>query len=623
MSSDHSIELRPINRLLYDDEGKPARYFIPAYQRGYRWTENQVEQLLNDIWEFVQESDDNNRGAFYCLQPLVVRRMSDGRVEVVDGQQRLTTLFLLLSSQRELLEALRKKPFMIEYQTRYTSFFLDKIDTDRRNENADFFHICQAKDAIARWFERRDGLLDLKLIQHLLNPDEASRNVRVIWYELAKDDDAVAAFTRLNVGKIPLTEAELVRALFLRRAIKDDHRGGLSLRIANEWDQIEKRLQDDAFWYFLQNESGQGIIRIGLILQLVVAMAPQLANKTESGSPCPIFDYFSECIKRNGAEYEWDYARSVFLSLQEWFENRTLFHTIGFMLNYGGGRNTNVMKALIRKSQDLSKREFGKFIGRQIFVHLFGRGLKATSGNVVREEIREECDRIHYGRHSGKIRDVLLLFNLTTLLEDARSNIRFQFDSFKREHWDIEHIRSVSDSRPVTTREQDGWLRQCLVYLRGVAGSTQNEGDEAEDRKPTEAEEARRLSDRITLYLEARQDSRPKLPEDFERIDRDLLRYFREENTPPDHGLGNLTLLDSATNRSYKNAVFAVKRHTLLQHDKSGIFVPLCTRNVFLKAYSREAGGVLLWSANDAQAYRDRIVETLSAFFERLELPAS
>ena len=57
----------------------------------------------------------------------------------------------------------------------------------------------------------------LKLLQHLLNDDETGRNVKVIWFQLADNDNPVDAFTRRDVGKIPLTNHELVRALFLKR----------------------------------------------------------------------------------------------------------------------------------------------------------------------------------------------------------------------------------------------------------------------------------------------------------------------------------------------------------------------------------------------------------------------
>ena len=197
-----AIDLRSVNRLLVDEEGAPAKYWIPAYQRGYRWTRLQVTQLLDDIWDFIQASEEKRRTSFYCLQPLVVRKLGDGRYEVVDGQQRLTSLFILLSHKKDILALLGKKLFRIDFETRDPAF-LAEIDLDRSDENVDFHHICEAWRAIDVWMEGRDPMHALKLLQHLLNDDEAGRNVKVIWYQLAPGDDPVAAFTRLNVGKIP------------------------------------------------------------------------------------------------------------------------------------------------------------------------------------------------------------------------------------------------------------------------------------------------------------------------------------------------------------------------------------------------------------------------------------
>ncbi|MCY3687817.1 MAG: DUF262 domain-containing protein, partial [Gammaproteobacteria bacterium] len=176
-----SLELRSVNRLLVDENGAPARYWIPAYQRGYRWNQQQVKQLLDDVWDFIQTGE----GEFYCLQPLVVKQWDDGRFEVVDGQQRLTTIYVLLVLDRlkAIVEMARKQPFTIEYETRDGSF-LKNIDCIRADENIDFHYICEARQAIEDWLHSRDGSHALKLMQHLLADDEADRNVRVIWYEL-------------------------------------------------------------------------------------------------------------------------------------------------------------------------------------------------------------------------------------------------------------------------------------------------------------------------------------------------------------------------------------------------------------------------------------------------------
>ena len=66
-------------------------FFVEDYQRGYKWSVQQVVDLLTDINEFEEKGD------FYCLQPLALIDMGDNKYEVIDGQQRLSTLFIILS----------------------------------------------------------------------------------------------------------------------------------------------------------------------------------------------------------------------------------------------------------------------------------------------------------------------------------------------------------------------------------------------------------------------------------------------------------------------------------------------------------------------------------------------
>ena len=91
---------REIDRLtILTGEGKTlfseagARYAIPRYQRAYAWEEKEIEQLIDDI------CDDNDPKRDYYIGSLIVarRKAGDGvEYEVIDGQQRLTTIYLLL-----------------------------------------------------------------------------------------------------------------------------------------------------------------------------------------------------------------------------------------------------------------------------------------------------------------------------------------------------------------------------------------------------------------------------------------------------------------------------------------------------------------------------------------------
>lgn len=582
------IQLRPVSALLTDAAGQPARYWIPAYQRGYRWTPLQVTQLLDDIWEFIQDSEGKPRQAFYCLQPLVIKARPEGDYEVVDGQQRLTTLYILLTYLGDMVKMLGKMRFQLRFETRGEANepFLANIDLARAGENVDFFHICDAYRAIEQWFSGRDGMHGLKLLQHVLNDDEAGRNVKVIWFELAPKDDPVAAFTRLNVGKIPLSNDELIRALFLRKAAAGDEGSGLALRIAYEWDQLEKALQRDAFWYFLSNTPAQGSNRIGLLFDLVAGSGMSELLKQDNYG---VFHVFNERLKATPAAAEWLAVKQTFMALEEWYEDRELFHVVGFLIQQG-----ETLSALLMESVNRRKAEFAGELRRRAFTRAIGGDLAVLENGDLSLRIRERCEGISYAHDAEAIRTLLLLFNLATLLENPRSNLRFQFDSFKRENWDIEHVRAVVARRPERHNERVEWLGHCRGYLQ-----TRDDGQ--------------MLVQKIEEFVGLSQ--RDAVDDLFDPLYEEVLTYFHESGEGDENGLSNLTLLDRSTNRSYKNAVFAVKRQKLLELDQSGIFVPLCTRNVFLKCYSPQVDNVMFWSSDDANAYGEVIVETLNRFF--------
>ena len=79
-----------------------------------------------------------------------------------------------------------------------------------------------------------------------------------------------------------------------------------------------------------------------------------------------------------------------------------------------------------------------------------------------------------------------------------------------------------------------------------------------------------------------------------------------------DNTLQNLCLLDRGTNRSYKNDSFKEKRRKIIEREKQGIFVPTCTKNVFMKFYSEKLIDLELWNeTRDRIPYFNSINETL------------
>ena len=135
--------------------------------------------------------------------------------------------------------------------------FLETIDLARAEENVDFFHICQAYWAVEGWVQNRDPCTSSSYCNTCSTTTKRARRESHL-VQLADGDNPVDAFTRLNVGKIPLTNDELIRALFLKRSGPEDSESeGTQFGIAYEWDLLEKALQCDTFSYFLSNQKGR------------------------------------------------------------------------------------------------------------------------------------------------------------------------------------------------------------------------------------------------------------------------------------------------------------------------------------------------------------------------------
>src|SRR5574344_879264 len=76
--------------------GKKNPFVIPEYQRPYAWTDDQVETLFEDLWDFTSTRGGTEQDGSYFLGSIVSYQNENGEQEIIDGQQRITSLFLLL-----------------------------------------------------------------------------------------------------------------------------------------------------------------------------------------------------------------------------------------------------------------------------------------------------------------------------------------------------------------------------------------------------------------------------------------------------------------------------------------------------------------------------------------------
>ena len=364
-------------------------------------------------------------------------------------------------------------------------------------------------------------------------------------------------------------------------------------KIAHEWDEIEKALQNDSFWEFL-NKIGKAQNRIGFLFELVArseGIPPEFAQAQN-----PVFLAFSKklSVENVNHEKEWLTIKEQFMRLEEWYENRLLYHLVGFLIHEGVSLNE-----ISQLGEDCTKSDFHLRLRRRIFAETIGGTLPPDSNrDAIRTQVATKIQDLDYESDRKRILSVLLLFNVATLHENPKSNHRFQFDNFKKQSWNIEHIRSIASDPPENHSSRIEWFDLCAQYL------CTRQGNNATMEKDLLAE----IKGFKTLDKEAAATH-------FEPLYKKLLQYFNEDGeAEADHGIANLALLDEGTNKSYKNAPFAVKRDCLLTRDQAGLFVPLCTRNVFMKCYNRRANNLMFWSAEDRTAYEDGMIETVTHF---------
>lgn len=552
----NAIELKKIGELV------SFHFFIPSYQRGYRWTKQQVEDLLNDIDAFSpKEVKGTDEETWYCLQPIVVKPRGD-EWEVIDGQQRLTTIYLILYClNSRYVESERNPLFSLQYETRpdsarYLQTKLGELQADI--SNIDYYYISQAYHAIKEWFGSKGTGFNRNKFESKFN-----HATKVIWYE-SHSGDAIDIFTRINMGKIPLTEAELIKALFLNSsnfAIKEEEELRLKqLEIATEWDKIEYTLQDDAFWYFINEGENKLATRIEFIFRLMHDLDRDQTQDEHDENI--IFRFFYEKLKDHTEKQihdNWQAIKQFFQTIEEWYLDRELYHKIGFLITTGTS-----LKTIFDLKTDLSKSAFKKALDKEI------------GGKI------EAPENLTY--HDSRVRNVLLLHNIQTLLNNEEETNRFPFDRFKKENWDVEHISAIAEKMPAQETHRKDWLAEAVTYVKDPV-----------------------LKERMLQY--DRKDN-------FESLFLAVLAEFKDqEEQDQTHDICNLTLLDAGTNRGYKDAVFPVKRAFLIDREKEGTFIPISTRNVFMKYYSRQVGQMTFWGKEDKAAYKADLAATLSIYY--------
>lgn len=617
-------------------------FYIANYQRGYRWGKDEVEALLNDIYE-VYKKDDNEQK--YCLQPLVVKKKErvkytyalknliektkniengdeflDSSYELLDGQQRLTTLWLILSELKEVAQDKRNYHIYYELLRPVDKAFIDK-----------------AIRIISEWLSKKEKQ-DSKFNKIAFWQTICER-LTFVWYEVADkrnlkdnvvDNGSEELFRKINKGKIELTNAELFKAMLLNgEGATEQYKSKLE-QIAFEWDKIEQSLSNDDFWYFLFGNAEEELTRIDYILE-VYAKGVEASEKYDSSKDRYSFlvvqaqlenelENLSKSEKNNGQARRkivfdiWLNIVNVHDKLYSWYQDNELYHNIGFLVACEGKRRavaSEVVVDLYKKNKDASIKDLQDYVKQKIYDKLIVKSKDKQNRPVEFYDL----DEVDYHSDKQYIRSFLLYSNIYPLLQCSES--RFPFKEYYKEHWDIEHINPQTPN--IKIEDTVSWIEP---FIRDKYGKTVDDESIEKCKKEIERELKRNYDVILRLLKQEikKQDDEKAIVDRLKPLQEKWASYIKSETeAEKNQKIGNLVLLDDSSNRGYQNALFNQKRCWIVSRDERGEFVMLQTRRVFLKFYSLTPDYLYEWTDDDAKAYQSDLKRIFSNIKQDIE----
>jgi hypothetical protein len=584
------------------DEHKVSGYYIGPYQRGYKWKSktihDQVSVLLSDLYDAFLKKNDRQSNTEYYLQYITVKKTKQNGnevFEVIDGQQRLTTLTLLFNMLEKYFEteniAKKSDNYLLQY-SRYlgaeTNIFdvihnlLDESTTDiEKVEEQDKFYLYGAAKTIHTFFKilkENDGKKFIPFIDFIKN------DVKII---LNKEDEFTSAeevFSSLNANKVPLTNAYLIKGLLLTKASRISIAEGQKKHfkeimdertmMAKTWDEMHNWFsRPDVGKYFFGNENAGMDVALSLIQHPKInsehSVIELFRNSLESSgkkfeNQYELFNQFHENITTSGDAFDYLFKiKHLYKRLRNWYEDNNWYNLLGYYLHTDGK-----LKIIIDKNHKELSKKLNEHLVNQITYSVKEKGIF----------IEKEFSILHYENNPyKKINKMLLALSVFPEGIDRRKeqNYRFDFFSYSKEGWSLEHIFPQNPgSKPIDFADDKDWLiKQCR----------KNEKDD---------------------LVKKIQNNEPLMGDDLS---------FIYNSFPDVHILGNMALLSSSVNSALSNGLFNTKRKILLKKLNNGSFVPKHTIDVFakmLEAKEDEEGSfiefdkdMIIWSEQDAAAH--------------------
>lgn len=619
-------------------------FIIESYQRGYKWGKKEILELLNDIEDYKPGK------GIYCLQPIILKPIGLDKIthqiddygvsvfkenEILDGQQRTTSIYLILHFLKQYELISEEITFSISYKIRERSGLFLKEDVTRMFEflpitteenlyqkdyknlnnlhfywakfiaeneeldNVDIYHFFSVGFYIKLWFEAQIGsdkqkqeLFCKKFLHH----------IHVIWYSL---DDSISntgvidVFLNNNKGKIQLTPSELIKALFILEISNKEGKAVAEYKVnrfALEWDQIEKKLQDNSFWYFIQPDSEK--YKKGTRIDFLFDVNLSIRKKEKKSDDYFAYREYEKLFHNENSTSEgrlaneWGEFVELFNKFVDWYQDSYFYHYIGYLTT------TKILnlREILLLSKGKTKDVFKNKLKDKIIEHFL------VAKDVENKKVFPfHIDSLHYKDYYEQTMKVLLLHNVLYYVDKMSQN-KFPFELYIEEKWSIEHI---VPQNPKDFESSNDYVQYKMWFKDQIKFQQENF-----DNNPEELVNLINKLENISGFEGLKKEKELK-------IEIDNLISNLENKTDL---VSNLVLLDRNTNSSLGNLFFEKKREKILKFDKLGktaenkeVFIPVETLKAFNKTFSSDIE-FKHWSNKDGLAYKNSISERLKGF---------
>jgi len=559
------------------------RYLIAPYQRGYKWSSDQknspVQLLMSDIKDaFGERSND------YILQYLTVSTANNNNdvvLEIIDGQQRLTTLTILISIISNRLKT-TQQPFtnyLLSYKVRpIVSAFMDDFIYSNISE---LLKVSWKAFALKYPHYDEQDIYYLfnavrKIDELLIDEPELDKfyiyvkdNVKLILNHVENTPNCEKVFANLNTNKVDLTSAELIKALILTKAAREKSENEKTLQfkevldkrtsMGRQWDDINNWCNKPDIKSFYFNNFDDPIHELLRLL----AIRYGYKSPSDNDNRYELFNFLQSHIKKGVSPVDlFNDLKELKSILYEWFQDHNIYNLLGYLIVAKGSKfKVESLVLHTRKSKP------------ELYAYLV---------DLLRMLIPDKLKELEYGNNNDEIHRLLLALSVYT------SDQRFDYHSFQQEDWSLEHIFPQNPEKfPSALHAPDIRLIKSLI---GEKLLTPLILDESKQNKYFE---------NIRLGLNKKLEKT-----DCDLTPEEIIFICNMMKSSLLNSIGNMALLTRADNSSNSNGMFNKKRLKMVGRISNGSFVPKHTYDVFSKLLSKEMNTDLsVWTDADINAH--------------------